>query len=121
MAPPTLYRRPNEQLVALLASARGDGLSFEQAWKRAVRPDRPLVLTNAEDPPYGAVMWPTDSADRNAWRTAILAMKDEHRRAYERRPQTVRERSVVILIEILGGGFEAADGIHRPAAVRSAA
>lgn len=108
MAPPRLYAPPNEQLVGLLLEARAGGLSFDEAWQRAVRPGRRTVMTNAADPPAGAVLWPTDSRDREAWRRAIVEMKDGFRRAYERRPATQREVAAGALMALLSDGGLAA-------------
>jgi len=101
VAPPRRYPPPTEQLVLLLMEAREEGLSFEVAWARAMRPGLRLVMTNAEDPPAGAVLWPTDSRDREAWRKAIVGTKDAFRRAYLRRPPTRREMSASQLASLL--------------------
>lgn len=117
MAPPRLHRLPNEQLVDLLLEARVEGLRFEDAWERAIRPGRRLVLTSTDAPPAGALRWPTDSSDRLAWRAAIFAIKDQYRRAYELRPATRRERSVTVLMAVIG----VEGGIGAVAAIPSAA
>lgn len=124
MAPRRLYRLPNEQLVDLLREAREEGLSFQVAWLRAVRPGKPVVMTNTQDPPAGAVRWPTDSSDRIAWQAAIAGAKDGFRRAYECRPTTRRERAVSELVDVLIGAADRRDrarGIRPTGAVRSAA
>lgn len=124
MAPPRLYQLPNEQLVELLRGSRDAGLSFEQAWQRAVRPGRPVVMTNTKDAPAGAVRWPTDSSDRIAWQEAISGAKDAFRRAYQQRPATRREEAVSVLVDALLGAAdrrERARGIEPVGAVRSVA
>lgn len=88
-----------------------EGLTFEEAWTRAVCPGRRTVLANTENAPATAVRWPTDSSDRASWQAAIEDVKDGFRRAYQGRPATRRERAVV----------EALGGIERPGALRSAA
>lgn len=124
MAPQRLYELPNEQLVRLLGEARDLGKPFELAWREAVRPKESLVLTNTRDAPEGCVRWPTDSSDRIAWREAIFELKDEFRRAYQRRPATARERAVTILVDVLLVADQRRDvarGIGASPAVRSAA
>lgn len=102
MAPPRLYQLPNEQLVELLSTYRTEGLSFEAAWELAVRPKQSVVMTNTRAlPKRPCVLWPTDSSDRMAWRGAILELKDEYRRAYQRRPATKREAAAGLLITVL--------------------
>lgn len=101
MAPPRRFESPHEQLVSLLVEARCEGLAFEAAWDRAIRPGKRMVMTNTRGAPYGALLWPTDSSDRIAWKAAIVESRDAFRRAYERRPATLRERSVVVLLGVL--------------------
>lgn len=119
MAPPRLYRQPYEQLIESLAESRRMGLRFEEAWACAIRPGKPLILANAPNPPNGAVRWPTDSSDRIAWQEAFKGIKDDLRRAYDRRPSTARERAVVHLARVLTP--DAAGGMATAAAVRSVA
>lgn len=85
----------------MLAESRDAGLGFEEAWALAVRPGERLTFTNTPAPPHGAIRWPTDSKVRIVERAAILETKDAWRRAYERRPATRRERSVVVLAQAL--------------------
>lgn len=101
MAPPKLYRDPHEQLVELLRESRREGLRFEDAWQRAVRPGRPLVMSTTKHPPAGAVLWPTDTTERLGWKAALLAARDAYRRAYECRPMTHRENAVIALMRAI--------------------
>lgn len=116
MAPPRLYKPPHEQLYELLVEARVEGLSFEDAWVRAMRPGKPIIMVTAEDPPHGAIRWPTDSKERIAWQGALRSVKDSWRRTYQGRPATSRERAAVVLAEHLRP-----DGIRDRRAVASAA
>jgi hypothetical protein len=119
MAPPRLYELPHEQLTRLLLEAKLAGLTFDQAWDLAIRPGRRTILANTQDPPDGAVRWPTDSSDRAGWQAAIYAVKDGFRRAYQNRPATRREIAVLKVNVVLGAAD--ARGIAPPARVRSAA
>jgi hypothetical protein len=106
-----------------LTEAKLDGLKFEQAWTRAIRPGRRTILANTKDAPEGAVRWPTDSSDRAGWQAAILAVKDGFRRAYQDRPATRREQAV-LKVDVLPRAADArpaAGGIRARAALRSAA
>lgn len=123
MAPPRLYELPHEQLVRLLQESKVEGLSFGEAWERAVRPGKRMVLANTRDAPEGCVRWPTDSKERVAWRGALLELRDHFRRAYQGRPMTTREESAVKLGLVLDAGDRLAGGrgIERASSVRSAA
>jgi hypothetical protein len=123
VAPPRLYELPHEQLTRLLAEAKLEGLSFEQAWDRAIRPGRRTILTNTKDAPAGAVRWPTDSTDRGGWQAAIFEVKDGFRRAYQDRPATRRELAVLRVNVLLGAadGRAVVRGIAASSAIRSAA
>jgi hypothetical protein len=116
MAPPRQYEPPHEQLYSLLVQARIEGLSFEDAWIRAVRPGRPIVMVTAGDPPYGAIRWPTDSKERIAWQLALTEVKDSWRRTYQHRPATRRETAALVLWQHLRSS-----GIPVSTAVASAA
>jgi hypothetical protein len=85
-----------------LCDARDALLSFDAAWDRAMAVGfGRTVLTTTTNPPEGAVRWTTDSATRAIERDALLATRDGWRRAYQRRPATVRERSVTELLRAL--------------------
>lgn len=105
MAPPRLYELPNEQLVRLLREARGRALSFDEAWEEAMRPDKSIVMSTSRGAPAGAVRWPTDRSDREAWRWALVSSKEGWRRAYEMQPMTPQERA----ISELAGALQALD------------
>lgn len=123
MAPPRLYELPHEQLVRLLAQSRREGLSFDQAWVRAMRPGRRMVLTNTREAPLDCVRWPTDSTERIAWQGALKGVRDVFRRAYQGRRMTVREESAANLALVLSAAdrVAAARGIDDASGVRSAA
>lgn len=120
MAPLKRYRSPHEQLIDSLAAARLDGLRFDEAWTRAMRPGPSIVMTTTKAPPAGAILWPTDSSERLAWMSVLASVRDEVRRAYERRPATRREAAVVALVQTIDQ-IRGGDGIARRATVRSAA
>lgn len=81
--------------------ARREGTSFDDFWKRAVRPGlSPLITTETKDPPAEAVVWPRDSADRAVALAASRAAKEHWRRAYDGEPQTPGERAFAILASI---------------------
>lgn len=117
MAPATLYDRPNVQLVHLLRAARDHGQSFESAWQEAMRPDKSIVMSTTHDAPMGALRWPTDRYDRDAWRWALGASKEGWRRAYELAPPSPQEAAVVWLAEMLGG-LEDASTVAVPVSAR---
>lgn len=128
MAPPRLYRPPHEQLIELLEEARAQGLDFVTAWNRAFRPGQPVVMTTTKGAPEGALRWPTDSRERLEWQAVLASLRDPIRRAYERRPATRRESSVVVLVRVLDEAPQEGTpavgeghGIASLAAVRSAA
>lgn len=102
MAARRLYDPPNVQLVRLLGEARAEGLSFDEAWARAVRPGRALVMSNAPVVPEGALKWPTDRTDREAWRQAIADAREGWRRAYDREPPRASEIALGVLADSLG-------------------
>lgn len=117
MAPPRLHEPPNQQLSGLLIEAREMGMSFDEAWERAVRPRKAVVMTTTTDPPAGAIRWPTDRNDRQAWQVAIRQTREAWREEYEGRPRRRCVAAVVVLLEVL----RADDGIAAGTAVRSAA
>lgn len=102
MAARRLYDPPAAQLVELLREARAEGLSFMDAWVRALRPGLSIVMSTHERVPAGAIRWPTDRTDREASRAALIATRETWRRAYENEPELRRERRVVELASIIG-------------------
>ena len=103
MAPPRRYAPPIEQLVLLLRDARERGLTFPEAWAEALRPDLPIVMSNARSAPVTALRWPTDKTEREAWRDALSSSKETWERAYEERPVTRSEAALVLLWRELAG------------------
>ncbi len=91
-------------MVTLAQEARLEGLSFEEFWERAVRPDLPVVTitTPPEKVPDGCVRWPSDSLDGRFWRDATREAKDGWRRAYNRLPPDPREQALERLAPALG-------------------
>lgn len=112
-----LYDAPNVQLVGLLGAAKRERLTFDQAWIRAIRPSKSLVMSNAKVVPHGALKWPTDRADREVWRSAIIATREGWRRAYDREPPRTSEIALGVLAESIG----ALEAIDKVAAERAAA
>lgn len=118
MAPPQRYPSPAKQLVTLGRIARARDLSFEEFWSEAVRPGLPPVTTRRlgpngerDDIPVGAVVWPSDTADRAVEQAATVAMKDAWQRSYEGQPPNKGEQAVMrlygISTETDTGGIEA--------------
>jgi hypothetical protein len=81
------YPSAHEQLLGLAVVAREEGLAFAAFWARAVRPSKPPVTwqTPEERRPYGCVVWPRDTTDRNAARavTDSAEVRSGWMRAYE--------------------------------------
>lgn len=126
MAPQPTYDPPHQQLGRLMVLARRRGLDFEAWWEEAVRPGRPLVMTNSQHPPVGAVRWPSDRNPRVEWLAAIVGTKEAWRRAFERETPTPQEAALSLLspaLDALAGGFDVgpAAGIEARGAVASAA
>lgn len=63
--------------------ARRRGLTFEEFWLEAIRPDEPVVKVTDPNPPENCVLWPTDPKDRRTWRSAILETRAGWQRAYD--------------------------------------
>jgi hypothetical protein len=98
MAARAKYPTPHAQLGALMVEARREGLTFQEFWERAVRPDRSPVVwrTPVADRPVGCVVWSNDTAiraaDREVYRDARV--RDGWRRAYERLPERRRDTAL---------------------------
>ena len=99
MAAKAKYPPAHEQLFALAKKARARGLSFDDFWAEARRPEVPPVTwaTDAKDRPRGAVVWPRDTTDRNISIAATDGAKDGWKRAYEKLPPLKHERALVTL------------------------
>lgn len=102
MAPAPTYDPPHQQLGRLMVVARRRGLSFDDFWREAMAPAGATVMVTTERPPVGAVLWPTDRADRVNWQAALAGAKDGWRRAYERLEPTPEERALTVLGEAMG-------------------
>lgn len=99
MGKPTKYEPAHRQLRTLLAEAREEGLSFEAAWNRAVRPTFKLVTTDdlMEARPSQCVVWPADTRSRQLIRAACLDNKEAWERGYLRVPATPAEQALMQL------------------------
>jgi hypothetical protein len=109
-------------MVTLGRIARARGRDFEDFWLEAVRPGEPPITTRKlgpngemDDIPVGAVIWPSDTADRAVEQAATEAMKEAWRRAYNREPETPGDRAIKglygLLIEQDTGGIEAGSDV----------
>jgi len=118
MGRPEKYEPAHRQLRMLLAESREEGLDFDAAWDRAVRPGCKLTTTSTahEDRPDGCVVWPADTRDRQLIRVAVLEGKDAWRRGYDREPETPAERALMRLFSELR--LES-DGEHDRSAIDS--
>lgn len=99
MAAPRKYPPPHEQLLWLAKAALKRSEPFDFFWLEAVRPGQPAITwaTAPADRPFGCVVWPRDTFDRN---NCIAATVDENvregwRRAYEGAPPTVQEAALI--------------------------
>ena len=98
-----LYPLPATQMVRLARDARREGLSFEDFWERAVRPDLPVIMTTtlSRQIPPGCVVWPSDSQASKEWRTVTADVRDAWESAYEALPATGAERALRRLAPLL--------------------
>lgn len=128
MAPPLRYPSPAKQLVTLGQIARAQGRSFDDFWQEAVRPGMPPVTTRKlgpngelDDIPTGAVIWPSDTADRAIEQGATEALKEAWRRAYDREPETPADRGIKALYAIITetdtGGMEIGSDVQLAASL----
>lgn len=103
MAARKRYPTPPEQMIELAEVARASGIEFEDWWREAVRPGLPPVDTSWTDAvrPDRCVIWPSDSQDCKTWRSATDGAKEGWRRAYERMPASLQEKSLTILAPAL--------------------
>lgn len=103
MGRPEKYEPAHRQLRVLLAESREEGLDFDAAWDRAVRPGCKLTTTSTphEERPEGCVVWPADTRDRQLIRVAVLEGKEAWRRGYDRAPETPAERALMRLFSEL--------------------
>lgn len=107
MAPLATYDPPHKQLGRLMVMARRRGLSFDEFWTEAMRPQAPLIMTTHPLPPVGAwdtawcVRWPTDRNDRITWQAAIRDAREGWRRAYNHEERTKPESALAMLSDDL--------------------
>ena len=110
MAPKPIYEKCQAQLLALLADARRQNVPFEEAWAEAVRPGKPMVMTNSRTKPAGALVLPSDREARRIELHALTdpAVREAWRRGYERLPATSSDAALVALLAFLPdlAGFE---------------
>lgn len=105
MAAQAKYPATHEQLFVLAREARLAGVAFAKWWREAVRPGLPPVTWRmAEDVrPFGCVVWPNDSADRDISVAVTLAARDGWRRAYDRLPPRKGELALSRLAPAIEG------------------
>lgn len=126
MAPQPIYDPPHVQLGRLVVDAQARGLTFEEFWDEAVRPNKTWVMTTAKAPPVGAVKWPTDRTDRESWKAAIMATKEGWRRVYDGEQATSQETALGLLAPVWDvmaarPPQDEGEGIERRPALSSAA
>lgn len=100
MGRPAKYEPAARQLRERLEDARAEGLAFDVAWERAVRPDvSPIITTNTPecDRPAHCVVWPADTRDRHAILTTVIEARVTWQRAYERTQATPAEHALILL------------------------
>ena len=99
MGKPDKYEPAHRQLRRLMTEAREEGLTFDEAWERAIRPACKLVTTETphEERPDDCVVWPKDTDSRRLIRTAVLEGKEAWRRGYDREPATPAELALIRL------------------------
>lgn len=99
MGRPEKFTPATRQLRLLLEEAREEGLTFEEAWERSVRPGVKLITTNTPDHerPPACVIWPADTRDRQVIRTITLEQRPTWERSYEGIPATPAELALVKL------------------------
>lgn len=116
MAPPQRYDSPYKQMLKLGRAARVEGLTFEEFWERAVRPDKPaLTPRRLGKGQYAdldqAIIWPSDTAERTDAQEAMARSIDTWRRAYNLEPATAGDQALAYLYAIWAekdsGGIEA--------------
>lgn len=80
------FPRPPEALRDVLAECRGEGLSFDEAWRVALGTRRCR----------GRVRFPDDTVQRRGWRDALAATREEWRAAYLGR-ETALSRALALV------------------------
>lgn len=111
-------------MVDLGRVARAEGLTFEEFWERAVRPGQPALTPRrlgkgAYKNLTQAVVWPSDTAERNDAQQAMYKCRDVWERAYNREPQTKGDKALATLYAIWAerdlAGIESGDAVPLPA------
>lgn len=124
MAPPQRYESPAKQLFELGRLARAEGLTFDEFWQRAVRPGEPALTPRRLGKGryadlVGAIIWPSDTAERTDAQESTDRTKDTWRRAYNREPASPGDHAVALLYAIWAE--EDTSGIETGSAVPLAA
>lgn len=124
MAPPERYPSPAKQMLELGRLARVEGLTFDEFWERAVRPDQPALTPRrlgkgAYADLVGAIIWPSDTAERNDAQAAMQECKEVWRRAYNREAPTPGDQALALLYAIWAekdvSGIESGAAVPLPA------
>lgn len=89
-------------MFELAVKARAEGMSFEDFWERAVRPGQPALTPRrlgkgAYKDLVGAIIWPSDTAERDDAQEAMFRCKDVWGRAYDREPMTPGDQAIALL------------------------
>ena len=92
-------------MLELGRQAREEGLTFEEFWERAVRPGKPaLTPRRLGKGPYanliGAVIWPSDTAERAELQESTARCRETWCRAYNRETPTAGDEAVARLYDI---------------------
>jgi hypothetical protein len=112
-------------MLELGRAARAEGLSFEDFWQRAVRPDLPaLTPRRLGKGNYAAldkaIVWPSDTAERADAQAAMMRSEGTWRRAYNLEPATPGDLAMAALhamhTEKDTGGIEAGAAVTYTAA-----
>lgn len=103
--------------------ARREALDFDHFWERAVRPGLPPITPRCSPNaiPPGAVIWPSDTADRSDAVKATEECKETWRRAYCFEPPTAGDLALAnlhaVLVEQDTGGIEAGNDVPLAATI----
>jgi hypothetical protein len=92
-------------MLELGREARGEGLSFDEFWERAVRPRQPALTPRRLGKGrykdlVGAVIWPSDTAERHDAQEAMYRCRDVWQRAYNLEPPTAGDQAIAMLYAI---------------------
>jgi hypothetical protein len=98
------YPTPPDQMVLLARMARAHGVSFDDWWMGAIRPDiQPVITTTTPRLRHtpGCVVWPSDSQDCRQWRNVTMESREAWERAYLLVPALPRETALILLGPVL--------------------